>query len=215
MTNEVLIFSSVKEAITILSSFSKYFSFPTNNYKKEELIKYTVQKSVYRALPSKPYKPSMVYREWFRNQFDNYISDLQNVKNQSDYNDFIFHYTNSLINYWNNKYQYSTSKIGYGPASKIINLIGKMINESQYFNTKNVESLLHVPFDEFSLKPLTSIINDLTNVSYNITIPRSPSMKYIVNKEHYQTIQTAVFKLCNTAGIQPIVYDYWCWNRTH
>ncbi|NOX85241.1 MAG: hypothetical protein GXO86_04645 [Chlorobi bacterium] len=215
MTNEILIFSTVRQAKAILTSFSENFVFPTNDFKKEELIKYTVQSSVYRALPSKPFKPSYVYREWFRNRFDNYINDMQNIQSQSGYTDFVFHYTNSLINYWDNKYQKSILKIGYGPASKIINLIGKMVNESMYFDTKNIEHLLHVPFDVFSLKPLTSIINELTNVRYKITIPRSPSMKYILNKEHYVTVQTAVFNLCEIAGIKPIVYDYWCWNRTH
>lgn len=90
-----------------------------------------------------------------------------------------------------------------------------MVNESKYYKTENICCLLHVPFDEYSLKPLCNIINDLTNVSYKITIPNSPSMKYIINKEHYDEIQSAVFNLCETVGIEPIIYDYWSWNDTH
>ena len=56
-----------------------------------------------------------------------------------------------------------------------------------------------------------------TNLSIipKITIPKSPSMKYIINKEHYNEIQSAVFNLCETVGIEPIIYDYWSWNDTH
>ena len=90
-----------------------------------------------------------------------------------------------------------------------------MLNESKYLNNEKIIPFFNVPFDEFTLKPLINIINYLSDVKYRIDIPKNPTMKYISTPELYWIIQNAVFKLCGKAGINPILYDYWCWNEKH
>lgn len=74
---------------------------------------------------------------------------------------------------------------------------------------------MHIPFDYFTLLPLKNIINDISNETFKITIPKNPSMAYITNKELYVIFTNSLFNLCKKAKIKPIIYDYWAWNNTH
>ncbi|MHB9140134.1 MAG: hypothetical protein ACYC4Q_12090, partial [Victivallaceae bacterium] len=212
-------FQSVDNAVEKLTVFASGFTLQdkVGIYDDEYIIKESVGNNIYRALPHPPdQKPSDIYRCWIRSNLSSIISDLNEITSHEEYQKFHSKYTESLINHWaetaNGLKKYY---IGYGPASKIINLIAKMIQKSKQYNRESLYPFIHVPFDNFTLKPLRNIINDLTCLKYKITIPEEPAMSFITNPELYDIMQNAVSKLCNKADIYPIVYEYWCWDEHH
>ncbi len=210
---DIIIFSTVEEAIKILKNYHRIIEKSMTS--KEEIIRKSVSSSVFRAFHNRSKKPSVIYREWASKNIDLIISELNVVSTKEEFDKILHNYINSFIENWNLELSNTSEKIIYGPASKMINLLFKTLNESNLIKNNKIQTFLHVPFDEFSLKPLISIINNLTDVKYSISIPKNPTMKYISNPQLYGIIQDAVFKLCKESTIDPIIYDYWCWNEKH
>jgi hypothetical protein len=134
---------------------------------------------------------------------------------QKYYDSVVFYYTNSLINYWSSNININDERIGYGPASKLFNLLVKSIQQSTVFRRNRIYPFLHVPFDKYSLVPLRLIINDISGVNYKMQIPGNATMGFIANKELYTVIHSAITRITKAADIDRIVYDYWAWDGTH
>ncbi|MFQ5448102.1 MAG: hypothetical protein ACE5FF_14355, partial [Saprospiraceae bacterium] len=146
--------------------------------------------------------------------FDDFIQKLATAK-ESDFNDIITSFANSLIDFWDDEIGINSQRIGFGPATKIVNLFVKSIQESEEFRMAHLFPLMHVPFDEYTIVPLREIVNDLTRIRYRISIPKKPSMSYVMMPELYNELQFVVKNLCDQAGTMPIVYEYLCWNEEH
>jgi hypothetical protein len=155
-----------------------------------------------------------IYREWATKNIDLIINKLNNTQTKEEYDKNLFGWINSFINHWESQTD-EENKIIFGPASKMVNLLIKTLNESKIITNDRLMQFFHVPFDLYSLKPLIKIINKISDVNYKIDIPKNPTMKFITNPEIYWIIQNSVFKLCKNASISPILYDYWCWNEKH
>lgn len=209
----IIIFESVDEAISLLEEYDRTIT--KEEMSKEQIVRESVTKNVFRAFHNLNKKPSEIYREWALKNLDKIIEKLNRISTKEEYNEQLFKWIYSFIDYWDSQITKPDNRIIFGPASKMINLLIKTLNESTYLNNEKVIPFYNVPFDEYSLKPLIKIINQLTNVNYKIDIPKIPTMSYISTPELYQIIQNAVFKLCDKAEITPILYDYWCWNEKH
>jgi len=210
---EIHIFTSVEEAVSILKEYKKTIT--KEEMSKKQIVIKSVSSNIFRAFHNLSKRPSLIYREWASENIDEIIQKLDSITNKEDYNKHLFKWIYSFIEYWNSQITIPDDRIIFGPASKMINVLIKMLNESTYLNNEKMIPFFNVPFDKFTLKPLINIINHLSDVKYRIDIPKNPTMKYISNPELYWIIQNAVFKLCGKAGINPILYDYWCWNEKH
>lgn len=209
---EILIFQNVEEAVDILKKYNK--KIVKKDMSREEVVKKSISSNIFRAFHNLNKKPSEIYREWASKNIDSIINKLDNIQTKEEYDKNLFDWINSFIDYWESQTN-EENKIIFGPASKMINLLIKTLNESKIITNDRLIHFFHVPFDVYSLKPLIKIINKISDVSYKIDIPKNPTMKFITNPEIYWIIQNSVFKLCKNARIPPIFYDYWCWNEKH
>lgn len=210
---DIHIFTSVEEAISLLKVYKRIIT--KKEMPKEQVIIKSVSSNIFRAFHNLNKKPSRIYREWALKNIDEIIQKLNNVTTKEDYDEQLLKWIYSFIDYWSSEVGNLNERIIFGPASKMVNLLIKKINESNYLNNEKILPFFNVPFDEYTLKPLINIINNLTNIRYRIDIPKNPTMKYISTPELYWIAQNAVFKLCKEAKINPILYDYWCWNEKH
>jgi hypothetical protein len=210
------IFKNIEEAIVQLSEHALYFQFPLRKELKstKDIINYSVGQNIFRALGCDNYKPSEVYRSWTTKNFVSLHHNLFNCQNQNDFDWIIKSFSEGLLIYWRTA---TNNKLIYGPASKIVNLLIKTIQESEKFQIKTIVPFQHVPWDSFSLRPLRNIINELTCTNYRINIPPSASMSFVNSIELYDTLQKAVFKLYDMIEGKPptIYFDYFAWNDNH
>ena len=158
------IFESVDEAIFQLTSHSQNFQFPTrqNLVTPNDIIKFSVQQNIFRALGLHNHKPSDVYRNWATTNFENLHTRLTNCQNVNEFDLIIESFTDSFLISWCTT---TNEKLVYGPASKIVNLLIKAMQESNQYKVDSIIRLQHVPWDSYTLRPLRNIINVLTDIT--------------------------------------------------
>lgn len=210
------IFENVEEAILRLSNHSRNFQFPKreNLATSDDIIRFSVQNNIFRALGMENNKPSDVYRNWATANFENLHIKLTNCQNKMEYWLILKYHTDSLLSNWRTK---TNNKLIYGPASKIINLLIKAIQESNQLKVDSITNFQHVPWDSYTLRPLRKIINDLTNKDYKINIPTTAAMSFVNSPELYEILENVISSLYDRLPGKPptICYDYFAWNDTH
>ncbi len=215
MIKDIIVFSSVEDAINTLERYASGFKFPINRISKDQIIFDSVSSNIFRAFQIIEYSPSTIYRGWATENFNRFIEDFRKVQTNEDYYNFVFKYGDSLIERWADKTRQTDGYLMYGQSLKMINLLIKTIQQSPDYRVSDKIKYQQVPFDSFSLKPLRFVINKLTGLNYKITIPINVSMGFINTPQLYRIIMDSVYKLCNEAKIDPIIYDYWCWEDKH
>lgn len=131
--------------------------------------------------------------------------------NQKEYDKVIKKYGNRLIKNWYK--ENGISKIPYGPALKMLNLLIKVMHETGYIK-KSKSKYFHVPLDSYVIVPLRQIINEISECDYAIVIPNTAAMSFILNEEIYDIIQKALKVIASKGRVDPILIDYYCWNET-
>jgi len=211
---EIQIFENVGDAVDKLKQYNK--NIKREQQSTEYIIEKSVQGNIFRAFHHFDQEPKKIYRGWANKNIDPIVSKLEKIETKKEFDTQLFEWIDSFINYWDCEVEKQKhQRIIYGQASKMVNLLLKMLNESTYMTNNKIQGFLHVPFDQYTLTPLIKIINYLTDVNYKIRIPKNVSMSYISDPELYKIVQNAVFKLCKQSDIDPILYDYWCWNEKH
>jgi hypothetical protein len=215
MPKEIIEFYTIEDAASLLKSFSDTFSYPVKKISKERIITTSVSSNIFRAFSNHKIRPSVIYREWAKDNFTSILIDFQKIDSRENYYDFVFKYADSLIKRWAEKTANPDNYLIYGPATKMINVLIKKIQQSDEFCQREKFGFIQVPFDRFFLQPLRPIINELSGLSFRINIPREPTMKFINTPQLYRIIMDSVYRLCDFVDIDPLVYDYWCWNEKH
>lgn len=207
------IFENIEDAITRLTNHSKNFHLPIrqNFTTTNEIIKFSVQKNIFRALGLANHRPSDVYRNWATANFENLYTQLTICQNKNEFDLIIKTYTDSILNTW---WTTTSKKLVYGPASKIVNLLIKAIQESNQYKVDSIIRFQHVRWDSYTLRPLHKIINELADTNFSINIPRTATMSYVNSTELYDVFEKAIIKLYNMLPGQPpaIYFDYFAWN---
>ena len=207
------IFENIDDAILRLTNHSKNFHFPTrqNLITSNDIIKFSVQQNIFRALGLDNHKPSDVYRNWATANFENLHTQLTSCQNENEFDLIIKTHTDSFLNSW---WTTTSKKLVYGPASKIVNLLIKAIQESNQYKVDSIIRFQHVPWDSYTLRPLRKIINELADTNYYINIPTTAAMSYVNSTELYDVFEKAIFKLYDMLPGQPptIYFDYFAWN---
>ncbi|MBS1759389.1 MAG: hypothetical protein JST23_04620 [Bacteroidetes bacterium] len=210
------IFENVDDAILRLTNHSQNFHFPTrqNLVTANDIIKFSVQQNVFRALGLANHKPSVIYRNWATANFESLHTQLTNCQSGNVFGLIIKSYTDSFLSSWRTT---TNEKLVYGPASKIVNLLIKTIQESSQFKVDSIIRFQHVPWDSYTLRPLRKIINELADTDYYINIPTTAAMSFVNSTELYDILEKAIFNLYDRLPGQPptIYFDYFAWNDNH
>lgn len=210
------IFHNVDDAILRLTNHSQNFHFPTrqNLITPNDIIKFSVQQNIFRALGLDNHKPSDVYRNWAITNFESLHTQLTSCQNENEFGLIIKSYTESFLSNWRTT---TNEKLVYGPASKIVNLLIKAIQESNQFKVDSIINFQHVPWDSYTLRPLRKIINELADADYYINIPTTAAMSFVNSTELYDVLKKAIFNLYGRLPGQPpvIYFDYFAWNDNH
>jgi hypothetical protein len=144
----------------------------------EDVISYPVGGNIFRAFSLKKGSGSELYRAWARRNFENIFIDVKTARSQEYYDNLVSYYSESLIKYWSSQVSNSDERLGFGPASKIFNLLIKAIQKSNEYSRKSIYPFMHVPFDKYSLMPLRNIINDISSVQYRVYIPSNATYSH-------------------------------------
>lgn len=208
-------FKSVQEAAELIRSYNKSFQIPVRNKSQSHIAKNLISGNIARSFSGLSRRPTDVLDEWGIATVDHLMSDLAAIASQHDFDQVIHRYAHNLINFWDKTFQSPSKRMGWGPASKITNIFVKVLHQSGHIQNGHIFQYMHVPFDEYTLKPLKLIVNDLADVKYGINIPTNPTMKYVDTPLLYDILQGAVRRLCEQSGSYPIVYEYFCWDERH
>lgn len=215
MPKEPYVFKSTEDAVQKLSAYHDRYKLSIKHIEKYDLIQQSVGGNIFRAFQLTKSSGSVIFRSWSYSHFSMLLKKVGQIRSQKDYDDFIINASYSLIKYWEKQTYNPNEKMGFGPASKLVNLLMKSIQESEDYRIVRLDRFLHVPFDKFTLIPLRIIINEISGVPYKINIPQNATMGFVINEELYNALLGAVRLLSKEAGTLPIIYEYWGWNRTH
>ncbi len=210
------IFKNLDDACTRLGDHAKNFKLPLEAKlgSPSQIINYSVTQNIFRALSIKNHSPSVLYREWAMAAYNKLHIHLKACQKQDAYDEIIASTTAYFMQNWK---AMSNEKLGYGPASKIVNLLIKTTQESKDYRINSIIPFQHVPWDSYTLRPLRHILNELTDLDYRISIPTSASMSFVNTPELYQILQKCLIKLYGLSEIKaaPIYFDYFAWNDNH
>jgi hypothetical protein len=215
MPEKIYVLKSKEEAVAILKEFGRKFEFPLHHLDKDAIIKSSVSSNIFRAFQRLDKSPSIIYRHWASDVFDTFITDFKQIDSTEHYYQFVYKYADSLIERWASETKKKTDYMCYGPALKMVNLLVKVIQESEQDRQIDILKFQQVPFDSFSLIPLRIIINDLTNLKYKIAIPSNASMSFVNTPQLYRILMDSIYRICELSEINPILYDYWAWEDKH
>lgn len=209
-------FETIEDALEKITNHSKNFHFQMREdlITDDAIIYESIQSNIFRGLRAVNHRPSDIYRKWAKANFDSIYLCLQNCQVQEEFDILIRKYTNKLLDNWKEN---ARQKLVYGPASKIINLLIKTIQESKNYKIESITRFQHIPWDSYTLLPLRNVINELSNTNFCINIPKNASMSFINSPELYNLLRVVIFNLYKDIPEQPpiIYYDYFAWNSNH
>ena len=164
--------------------------------------------NTFRAFQRLPERPSVVFRDWAKTYFTDNLVSLREISGSDKFLYYINEAVANLRGLWFVKMR---SEMGYGPASKLVNLTLKKLAcysglEDEF--RANLIRLLHVPLDAYTIVGLKNIIS-------NINIPSNPTMKFITDQGRYILLQNTIFLIAQEAGVPPIYYDILAWDISH
>lgn len=210
------IFKDTNDAVKRLTKHSAKFSLPfrRNLRTPKDIIEFSVNQNIFRALPLRDQKPSVVYRQWAASNFSSMHDSLRVCESQREFMQLVKYYTESFLSAW---LEATNQKLVYGPASKIVNLLIKAVQESEEYRIGHIVKFQHVPWDSYTLRPLSNIINELSDRNYRINIARTAAMSFVATPDLYDALQMAISNLYLRLPIEPppIYFDYFAWNDNH
>jgi hypothetical protein len=213
---DIYVFKDIDDALKRLNKHSiRFKNLPNQNLKtKTDIITLSVTKNIFRALGTENHKPSEVYRAWASLNFERLLVSLNDSGNQGEFDTVVKIFTDDLLHTWN---RVTKERLVYGPASKIVNLLIKKIQESGKFRMAKIIPFQHIPWDSYTLRPLRKIINEISDTSYSINISSLASMSFVNNPQLYDTLQYGIFNLYKRLNNEtPTIYfDYFAWDDNH
>ena len=214
MTKKVpLIIESLSVARLLLQARPPYTEFKGKLFDAERIVDKSVEGNIFRTFGGLPEKPSYCYRHWGRSIYSRLRAALESAQSQQDYNSVVQDFAGQLAVAWRDT---MNSKLPYGPATKMINLLIKTMFLTDQIELRSLPQWYNVPFDSFTLVPLISIIDELlSGYSFGIPMNRYMTMNYVICEEQYHHLQQAVRVLCVGTTRTPLDYELWAWDSQH
>ena len=180
---------------------------------KKQIIDHSVSGNIFRVFPTKDMAPSSCYRAWADTAFDPLKQAIEQVNTIQEYDETIQQFALQLARYWEVN---RGIKLPYGPATKMINLLVKLMHLNNDITLPTLPHFSNVPFDSFTLVPLINIIDELLqDRPYGIAMNQQMTMNYVTSQSLYAELQEAVRTLCARVHKTPLDYELWAWDRRH
>lgn len=208
-----LIIKSVQQAKFDLQDRPPYTVYKGNLSDPGRIIDKSVEGNIFRTFDGLPEKPSQCYRHWARSIYAQLREALESAQSQEAYNSVVQDFAARLAVSWRDIMK---SKLLYGPATKILNLLTKTMFLNDQIAHPSLPRWYNVPFDSFTLVPLMSIIDDLlSDHPFGIPMNRYMTMNYVICAEQYGLLQQAIRVLCGGTNRTPLDYELWAWDSQH
>lgn len=199
------------KAFDLKTATRKYLN--DNNLKEKsptQIFKhFTFGNSIARAFHHE--SPSVQYLRWAEQiNINDVVATLGKIPSQKEYDAFLFKIADSLVKSWNTKTETgAVSKMNIGIGLKIMNLLMKHLTFTQYGDNDKLISYLHVPWDKFTLQPLSKIWNG------NPRIDSAASQGFVKNMKQYLELHVFITGVVAQAAVDRIVYEFWTWDKEH
>jgi hypothetical protein len=190
------------------SVIDNYRNYDLANKSPAEILRFSFGSSIYRAFHHE--NPTRRYLKWRWHESSNKLIEyLNGLESQEQFDRFALDLGRSIIADWgetNDKGEPTRMNIGY--AMKISNLVLKHLSFSLHIQNKQLIEWLHVPWDSYTLAPLSSI-------SHDPRIPKSAGQGYVKNLETYQKLHLLISEIVREASKLKIHYEFFTWDLAH
>jgi hypothetical protein len=194
---------------------------------QDELLFNSAAGSMWR--PFNDEKPSVRYDAWIHDESTLTLlkpakNGFLNITSQKEYDDFVYCCSDSLVKSWRSSLSETIMQKGLG--MKIINLImkhqyykyvilnidsGKIKDLKEVKKIKQLEFLLHVPWDTYTLQP----IREIFHVPGIPKIPKGRGMTYVKSFEIYEALYKFISGVCAQANVPKAYYEFMTWDLGH
>lgn len=173
------------------------------------IVSFTMGTSIYRAFRYE--SPSQRYRNWcWYRRGDSIVSNLNAIETQDAYDRFALELGKSLVADWGTTNERGElSRMNIGIAMKIINLLLKHMTFSGHCNNSLLVSLLHVPWDQYTLRPLLFIWQG------SPAIDKAASQGFVKTYDLYLQLHTFITDITQEVGVPRIQYEFFAWDKSH
>jgi hypothetical protein len=177
------------------------------------IVEKSVVGNTFRAfrISEKGNRPSDVFRESTKIYIERTLKELCNISEKGGYADYVHIATDELCTIWQKRME---AKLGYGRASKLLNLVFKGLACYSDIDDTFREKLirwLHVPLDSYTIVGLKNLLSTPSIPS----IPASATMKFVTNRDQYFDFQEYISFVAQKAKVPPIYYEILAWDSAH
>lgn len=204
------VFPDSSIATEALADFGASFVRPSSTMNAAEIARQSADGAWLKPLGRKHACAATFYAEWAAETVPRLIKSWRYVINQDQYDLLLRRTSMDLLRSWRDLTEERRAILSFGAAFRIVDALSMAINESEQCRSGSIQRFLHVPLDASTLKPLRLCIDELLDRDFTIEIPASVPSGYVATEEQYKLLEEAIFSLAKLAGVNPIVYAYYC-----
>lgn len=204
------VFPDVETAANELVEYAAGFTFPCADTDLSSVVRASAESAWLKTLTRKKAGSVELYDRWAGANVPKMAKSVRYVINQEQYDILVRRTGRDLLRAWREGTPDRTSRLSFGAAYRIVDLLFMAIDESENCRYEAARQYLHVPLDGSTLRPLRLIVGELIDSDFAVEIPATIPSGYIATEEHYVLLQAAISALAYRAGIPPILYAYWC-----
>lgn len=178
----------------------------------DELVKAAVGANTFRAFRNLQVRPSHLFRDWAREQFNpGFLVKLPGIRKQEEFDRELKGLANSLRRSWKSL---GGADLPFGPSMKLPSLIFKYLCARDFTPRANegFVTFLHVPLDSFTLATIRHVHNA---ACAGCQVPAGATMGWVRTAEAYDAVQKTIRCCTEAAGVPAIALDILAWNKPH
>jgi hypothetical protein len=195
------------QADTIISKYISNDLIPDKS--PRQLLDFTFGPSIYRRFSHERPTTRFINWRWYQNP-NELKKRILALNCQEKHDELLYDLAKSLVEDWGPVTdQNQPSKMNIGIALKINNLLLKHFCFSEIKPDQGRIEWLHVPWDKFTLIPISHIWTG------NPRIPATASQGFVKSMEHYKQLHSLITSIVKEARIPRIYYELWAWDKEH
>lgn len=178
-----------------------------------EIKTYGVAGNTFRAYTGmKPYKPSVLYRQWARATVEKLIREnklKEYVCTEKSFEKWHKKLAQSLEQSWHKNTEGKVS-LSVAQKYKLVDLFVKWLSRFNFGDQIISDGLIqnaHAALDSKILGKMNQLCQG------NLHKPKNVSMSFIKEQKNYICYQNALRYICNQLGSTPLIFDYYAWNE--
>jgi hypothetical protein len=190
--------------------------FQKHRYQDSDLhriIADSVGANIFRAFRHLPEKPSVVFRNWAYDSFnEQFLEEFCAVGSRSQYRDWAYRVSRSLRRCWKGRMD---RDMPYGPSLKLTNLIAKRLCLSKQTPFPKMAKFLDVPLDAYTIRGVANFVFTFPDSSAIGRVPFAATMSFIQNQGMYEAFQEGIYQITHEANVPSIALDCLLWDAAH